>query len=247
MSAHRRVLAVFAHPDDETYGPGGTLARLSDEGAEVRLITLTRGESATMGDSPRYSPELLADVRERELECACRALGIAEHETFGFPDRALEKVPRGELAAPVSRALEDFRPHLAITFHREGISGHMDHRIVSGLLSELISAGAEEAAGPEAHPEPRLAYYSVPDSLGIKVEWRSLFTVPDGMVTHALDVSAYFEAKTAAAECHKTQRYMLERLSAVQGGLREMWAREYFIVEGDIRRGAPRPELWSAG
>lgn len=246
-SKPRRVLAVFAHPDDETYGPGGTLARLADEGAEVRLITLTRGESATMGDSPRYSPELLADVRERELACACRALGIAGHETFGFPDRALEKVPRHELAAPISMALEDFRPHLAITFHPEGISGHSDHRTVSGLLSELLAAGRGKTSSSAGNPAPRLAYYSVPDSLGAKVEWRRLFTVPDDSVTHALDVSGYFEAKIAAAECHKTQRYMLERLSAVPGGLREMWAREYFIVEGDTPQRAPNPDLWNGG
>jgi LmbE family N-acetylglucosaminyl deacetylase len=247
MKSQTRVLAVFAHPDDETYGPGGTLAKLAAEGAQVRLITLTRGESATMGDSPRYSPELLADTRERELNCAVRALGISEHKNFVFPDKALERVPREELASPIKEALEDFRPHLVVTFHPEGISGHNDHRTVSRLLTDLLTAASEDGARRRETPLPRLAYYCVPHSVGAKVQWRRLFTVADEAVTHVLDVGDYFEAKFTAAECHKTQRYMLERLSGVPGGIREMWRYEYFIVEGESRDGTPRTDLLRSG
>jgi LmbE family N-acetylglucosaminyl deacetylase len=243
MPEQTRVLAVFAHPDDETYGPGGTLAKLAAEGAEVRLITLTRGESATMGDSPRYSPELLAEVRTRELECACRALGIAGHRTFDFPDKGLERVPREELAAPIAAALEEFRPHLAITFHPDGISGHNDHRTVSRLLSELAGRASKDVPEGNLPFVTKLAYYSIPDSLGARVDWRRLFTVPDDTITHALDVAEQFEVKCSAAECHKTQRYMIERLTGVQGGLRSMWRYEYFVVEGEDSHGPPKSNL----
>jgi LmbE family N-acetylglucosaminyl deacetylase len=250
----KRVLAVFAHPDDETYGPGGTLAKLAAEGADVHLITLTRGESATMGESPLYGPELLADIRVKELECACRALGITNHETFGFPDKALEGVPREELAVPIVEALDGFHPHLVITFHPEGISGHTDHRTVSGIVTDLIRATYQAGGSPDTGPSepdpplnPRLAYYVVPDSVGAKVKWRRLFTVPDDLVTHVLEVRDYFAAKIAAAECHKTQRYMLERLSGISGGLSEMWRYEYFIVDGHPRPGPPESELYHVG
>jgi LmbE family N-acetylglucosaminyl deacetylase len=246
-----RVLAVFAHPDDETYGPGGTLAKLAAEGAEVRLITLTRGESATMGDSPLYSPELLADVRTKELDCACRALGISSHKIFGFPDRALKSVPSGELAAPITETLDRFKPHLVITFDPEGISGHKDHRTVSRIVTDLVRASCKaagsQASGPGAPPNPRLVYYVIPKSIGAMVKWRHLFTVPDDKVTHVLEVGKYFEAKCAAAECHKTQRYMIERLNGVPGGLREMWRREYLVVDGEPRREPPEIELYHDG
>lgn len=288
MDNQARVLAVFAHPDDETYGPGGTLAKLASEGADVRLITLTRGESATMGDSPLYSPETLADVRERELECACRELGINEHDVFRFPDRGLAGVPHDELADPIADALDFFRPHLVITFHLDGISGHEDHRTVSRIVTDLVrmrcerderrvtggpaggvttgGSGGAAAAGshcqsdnsdPRARssnfpergdsPAPGLAYYVIPESVGARIAWRRIFTVPDDSVTHALEVGAFLDTKTAAAKCHKTQRYMLERLSGAPGGLVGMWKYEYFIVRGHRRGGPPEPRFYHDG
>ena len=242
MKEQGRVLAVFAHPDDETYGPGATLARLSAEGAAVHLITLTRGESATMGDSPLFSPGFLAEIREKELECACLALGISHHEIFGFPDKGLVDVPQDELAAPVLRALERFSPHLVITFHQEGVSGHQDHRTVSTMVKKALAA---DGGGPPRRPEggARLAYYVVPESIASKVKWRQLNAVPDKEVTHAIETEGYQAAKAMAAECHKTQRYIFERLSAFPGGIGEIWKRECFIVQGEKPGKAPRPRL----
>lgn len=232
MSEKGRVLAVFAHPDDETYGPGATLARLSAEGSEVRLITLTRGESASLGASHLYSPDLLAEVRERELGCACRALGISHYETFSFPDKALETVPYGELAAPVIKALEEFRPHLVITFEPEGISGHQDHRVVSKTLKRALDEIRPRRGGGPEHGT-RLAYYVVPESAAARIEWRRILSVPDEKVTHAIEIGPFLEAKAKAAQCHKTQLYMYERLCGCPGGIEEIWRNEYFIVEGE--------------
>lgn len=242
MSENGRVLAVFAHPDDETYGPGGTLARLSAEGSDVRLITLTRGESASMGASQLYSPELLAEVRERELACACRALGISHYETFSFPDKALETVPHGELAAPVIRALQEFHPHLVITFEPEGISGHEDHRVVSKTLKRALDEIRPGRGGGPEHGT-RLAYYVVPESAAARIVWRRILSVPDEKVTHAIEIGPFLEAKAKAAQCHKTQLYMYERLCGCPGGIQEIWRHEYFVVEGERPVGKPKSEL----
>ncbi len=245
MSETLQVLAVFAHPDDETYGPGGTLARLSAEGAQVRLITLTCGESATMGDSPLYSPEFLAETRAKELECACRALGILRHETLGFPDRGLPGVPEGELAAPVIRALRESRPGIVITFHPEGISGHEDHKTASRIVKRALAEIGWEP-GAAAAKEIKLAYYVLPESIATKMKYRRLYSVPDAEVTHAVEVGPYIEAKLRAAECHKTQRYMLERLFEFPGGIEEIWRYEYFLVDGERPGMKPRPDLRAA-
>lgn len=235
-----RVLAVFAHPDDETYGPGATLARLSAEGAEVRLIILTRGENASKGDSPLYSPELLAEVREKELDGACRALSIAHYEQFAFPDRGLAGVPEDELAAPIFKAIDEFQPHLVITFHPAGISGHQDHRTVSKIVKKIL----ESMAGAGARARfPRLAYYVVPRSVAAKIEWRRLNAVPDEEVTHAVRTGGYIDAKTRAAECHKTQRYIYKRLSEFPGGIEQIWRYEFFVLHGEKPKGAPGPRL----
>jgi LmbE family N-acetylglucosaminyl deacetylase len=251
MAEPETVLAVFAHPDDETYGPGATLARLGAEGAAVRLITMTRGESATMGDSPLYSPEFLAATRVKELQCACRALGISRHETLDFPDKGLAAVPEEDLAAPVLAALLESRPRLVITFHPEGISGHEDHktvtRIVRGALSRLAEEGRWGPGEGGARGEgTKLAYYVLPESVASKIEYRRLYSVPDAQVTHAVESGPYIRAKLGAAECHKTQRYMLERLFEYHGGIEAVWRYEYFVVEGESPGERPKAALLEA-
>ena len=71
-----RFLAVFAHPDDETFRAGGTLALLVQAGVQVQVVTATRGEAGSCGDLPLCVPEDLPALRERELRCACQDLGI---------------------------------------------------------------------------------------------------------------------------------------------------------------------------
>ncbi len=242
MSEAGKVLAVFAHPDDETYGPGATLARLSAEGSRVRLVTFTRGESATMGDSVLFSPAALAKVREKELDCACRALGIAGHELLAFPDGRLAELAESELAAPIAKALGDFAPSLVMTFHPEGISGHGDHKAVSKAVKSAIASWTGTAEG-DLRRSPALAYYVVPESVAAKIGWRRLHAPPDREVTHAVETGPYLRAKIEAVQCHRTQRYMFERLNECEGGIKEIWSRECFIVEGERRGGRPRPAL----
>jgi LmbE family N-acetylglucosaminyl deacetylase len=251
-----RVLAVFAHPDDESYGPGATLARLAAEGSEVRLITLTRGESASMGDSPLYSPQFLAEARVLELENACSVLGLSEHRLFSFPDKALETVPIEELAEPVIQECEEFEPHLVIAFHPSGISGHPDHQCatraaemgIESMRSSLeMGPGTTTSNAAQSQRQkcvqPRLAYYTWPESVATKITWRTIHAVPDEEVTHAIEIGGYLESKIAACECHKTQRYLLERLSEFPGGIGALWTHEYFIVDGERLDGAPRSSL----
>jgi LmbE family N-acetylglucosaminyl deacetylase len=70
------LLAVFAHPDDETFRPGGTLALLVRQGAQVVALTFTRGQAGSCGDPPVCTPQELPAVREHELRSACAALNI---------------------------------------------------------------------------------------------------------------------------------------------------------------------------
>jgi LmbE family N-acetylglucosaminyl deacetylase len=86
------LLAVFAHPDDETFRPGGTLALLARQGVQVYLLTATRGEAGSCGDPPVCRPEELPVVRERELRCACAALGIEPPHILDYPDGRLSDV-----------------------------------------------------------------------------------------------------------------------------------------------------------
>ena len=104
------VLGVFAHPDDETFGPGATLARLAAEGHAVHLVTATRGEAGTMGPSARLGPRALADLREKELAAACGVLGLQAPLQLSLPDGGLAGLAPETLLRPIVRAVRDIRP-----------------------------------------------------------------------------------------------------------------------------------------
>ncbi|HYN87205.1 MAG TPA: PIG-L family deacetylase, partial [Ardenticatenaceae bacterium] len=89
----RRILALFAHPDDECFGVGGTLARAAREGAHVVLVCATRGEAGEIADPALATPETLGEVREGELNCAAEALGLAELIFLGYRDSGMAGTP----------------------------------------------------------------------------------------------------------------------------------------------------------
>jgi LmbE family N-acetylglucosaminyl deacetylase len=117
------VLAVVAHPDDESFGLGAVLGEFADRGAELSLVCFTHGEASTLG-----RPSDLRERRADELLCACAALGVSRL-TFGeYPDGHLDQVPLRILVDDVAEAASGGRPDLLLVFDEEGITGHPDHR-----------------------------------------------------------------------------------------------------------------------
>lgn len=133
------LLAAFAHPDDESFGPGGTLARYAAEGAHVALVCATRGEIGEIADSDLATPETLGDVREAELRDAARALGVTELVLLGYRDsgmagtpenddsRALVHAPDEEVVSSLVGIMRRLRPQVVVTFDPNGGYGHPDH------------------------------------------------------------------------------------------------------------------------
>lgn len=127
------VLAVWAHPDDETYLVGGLFAALRDAGSRVVCVTATRGEAADPDATPGERAALAA-VRSRELEEALAVLGVSEHHWLGYADgHCADADPR--VASRKLRCLIDqVQPDTVITFGPDGFTGHPDHRAVSGWV-----------------------------------------------------------------------------------------------------------------
>jgi LmbE family N-acetylglucosaminyl deacetylase len=122
MDNLKRVLAIFAHPDDEAFGPGGTLAVLAKT-CEVNLICITDG-----GDE-RRADELLA---------AAKILGINKVEFLGYPDGHLNNAIYHQLARKIQSFVDEFNPDILLTFEPRGVSGHIDHVAVSMVCSYLF-------------------------------------------------------------------------------------------------------------
>ncbi len=106
-----RVLTVYAHPDDESFGPAAVLA-----GAMIHGIWATRGEGGEAHLEPPPSPDELARLREDDLRVAAEAIGYAGVDLLDYPDGGLAAVPAGELEAVVFRTIERHRPEVVLTF-----------------------------------------------------------------------------------------------------------------------------------
>src|SRR5207253_7616462 len=102
-----RVVGIFAHPDDESILAGGTLAACAAAGAEVIILSMTRGEQGPIANPELATPETLGAVRETELRSAGRALGVPTIECLDYPDGELESADANEVVADLAQRLKD--------------------------------------------------------------------------------------------------------------------------------------------
>ena len=191
-----RLLAVFAHPDDETYRTGGTLAILARRGVSVQILTATRGQAGSCGDPPLCSPKELAAVRESELICACSTLGIDPPILLDYQDGHLAEVDPEAIIAEILAVIEDLRPQVILTFGQDGLSGHSDHISIGEFASETYRRSNSISA---------LYTLAVPQSLADTLGMAQIHALPDEVITMAIEISQTWEAKMKAIQCHATQ------------------------------------------
>ncbi|MBA3072618.1 MAG: GlcNAc-PI de-N-acetylase [Anaerolineae bacterium] len=173
----RKLLVVMAHPDDETFGTGGTLAYYASKGVEVHLICATRGE---VGD---VEPELLegfdsiADLRENELRCAAETLGLTQVHMLDYRDsgmagsidnlhpKALVAAPPDQVAAEIVRFIRELKPDVVITFDPIGGYLHPDHIAIHNATVKAFYAAADAAQyqdGLAPFQSQKLYYHTFP-------------------------------------------------------------------------------------
>jgi N-acetyl-1-D-myo-inositol-2-amino-2-deoxy-alpha-D-glucopyranoside deacetylase len=216
----KRAIAAFAHPDDETFSVGGTLARAVSLGWHVTAICATRGEVGEIAPGTKATPQTLGEVREQELRDACAALGVTDVRFLGYRDSGMDGTPENKDPRAYVNAADDevvgklaalFRedpPAVVFTFDESGIYGHPDHK----AIHRHATAAFDRAAAPDA----RLLYTALPKSVarmigeqlraaGVQGGPPGDFGVPDEEVDIRADVSAFAEPKRKAVAAHATQ------------------------------------------
>lgn len=128
-----RILAVLAHPDDESFGAGGTLAKYAHKGVQVILLCATRGEAGISG----VAPEEAGAIREEELLQAAEYLGIEVH-FLGYQDGELLKADPLKLLENVACWIDTVQPQVVLTFGPDGVSGHPDHVTISHIVTQAV-------------------------------------------------------------------------------------------------------------
>jgi len=207
----RSLLAVFAHPDDESLAAGGLLSWCAARGARVSLLCLSRGEAGRGGDKRD-----LGAIRATELREAASVLGLAEYVLLSHPDGMLPWVEAGELERDIATAIKDWRPDVVVTFGEDGLYWHPDHVAVHEATRDAVFAlgtGAPalyyvtmppgQMQAVLAAAAPRLTASSRRDLLGI--EDAAAFGAAAAPPTLVLHTGPFAARKLSALRCHRTQ------------------------------------------
>ncbi|SDJ61015.1 bacillithiol biosynthesis deacetylase BshB2 [Salimicrobium halophilum] len=143
MSDYKRVIVIFPHPDDETFGAGGTLASLVDAGSKVTYWCGTLGEMGrNMGNPVFANRETLSTYRKKELDEAAGVLGI-DVVHLGYRDKTIEFEVLEEMVTHLRTKLEEAKPDLVIT-HFPGYAVHPDHDALGRAAVEAVKEMKEE-------------------------------------------------------------------------------------------------------
>ena len=248
LASELRLMCVLAHPDDESLGTGGALAKCAADGVATYLVTATRGERGRFGDSKESpGPEIVGKAREAELLAAAKELGLRDVRFLDYPDGALDKVDTAEAIEKIVAHLRRVKPHVVITFGPEGAYGHPDHIAISQLTTAAIVCAADPLFGSqpaigEPHrvsklyfiawsPKKWAAYETALRKLVFKVdgEERQAVPAPDWAITTVIDTSRVVPAVWRAVSCHKTQMTIYRKLEELsEEHQRSLWGTQEF-------------------
>ena len=224
----RRLLLVFAHPDDESVFAAGLACRTIEAGGSVALCTATPGEHGKVGDPPVCPRERLGAVRQAELMAACALLGIGTVRVLGYPDRSLAAAPADTIRRQLVEVIRTTRPRVVITFDPNGSNLHPDHVAISRFTSDAVVAAGDGRWFPDlgpAHAVQRLLW-----TLPVR-PWEVLRRTDPALepgVDFVLDVSSFAARKEAALKAHRTQHQSLTRIFFSKPDVRRLLGVEMF-------------------
>ncbi len=228
-----RLMCILAHPDDESLGTGGILARYAAEGVETYLITATRGERGWFGEEKDYpGPEALGKIREAELLAAAKVLGLREVFFLDYIDGDLDQVHPAEATSKIVNLVRRVKPQVVVTFGPEGAYGHPDHIAISQFaLAAIIAAADSHYPGPGSAAAHRVSkFYYMEETRALLDVYQSVFGDmvmridgverrapgwPPWMLTTQVNSEAYWPTVWQAVKCHRSQLAAYGKLEQV--------------------------------
>lgn len=221
MTEKLALMAIFAHPDDEAFGTGGTLTKYVHEGVDVHLVMATLGEVGQVANPAMEVTQPLSVLREQELRCACQAYGLTNLHLLGYVDGQTTIAPQREAVYKIVKLIRQIKPQVLISFGPEGIYGHYDHLAVHRWATAAVQLAAEADRWSEAGPPHDVAKFyhrAMPEEQVTQMEKNfGRKAVPmDGVpfpflgypmekITTVIDIRDYLEAKIKGVRCHASQ------------------------------------------
>lgn len=250
----KRLLLVFAHPDDEAFTAAGTVAKYAANGWQADLVCATRGESGEKGPY-KTSAETLGDIRQKELEKAGLVIGLSSITFLGHKDGTLADLTPGTLEDKVFRLMSKLKPDVVITYEVvSGISNHPDHRKIGLSTTYAFQKYAEQLEKPQYHGRrkpklsfeeseqidnvPKLYYACLPETvveylkqkhflpqLSFGQPWKG---TPDKLITNVIDIKKFRAVKIKALKAHISQSKDIDRF--LGAGQIPQLSQEYYLL-----------------
>ena len=225
MTEKLRLLAILSHPDDESMGTGGIMAKYAVEGVETYLVTVIRGERGWFSEESAYpGAKELGRIREGELADAANVLGIKEFFVLDYMDGDLDQADAAEIISKLVFYIRKIRPHVVVTFDSLGYYGHPDHIAISQFTNAAVTAAAksdEASNGTEWYPPHQVSkLYCLAANAAEQVAYQKAFgelvMIIDGVerratfwldwaITTRIDTTAYWKTVWDAIAKHCSQ------------------------------------------
>jgi len=230
-------MCVLAHPDDESLGTGGVLAKYAGEGVETYVVTATRGERGRFDDTGQ-SPglEVVGRAREAELRAAASELGVREVSLLGYVDGDLDEAPPAEAAEKIAAHIRRVKPHVVVTFDPYGAYGHRDHIAISQLTAAALVRAADThrvskfyyfVCGSRKWAAYQTAFKTLTSNVDGTV--REAVAWPDWSITTKVDAAAVWRTVWGAVQCHKTQMSIYKNFASLsEDDQKLIWGRPEF-------------------
>ncbi|WP_261300743.1 PIG-L deacetylase family protein [Paenibacillus andongensis] len=220
----KRLLFVFAHPDDESFACAGTMAKYREAGHDINLICATSGCGGKSGEYSVTCKQELATLRERELSQACEVIGVNNLYLLHYADGSLINQDINEMAAKIESVIMQLQPHVVVTFPPNGVTGHRDHIAISRATEQAVLQSEEKLMPPHFCT---LFFASIPHYYDYCADSAPTGAVP---ITGKVNIGNQREIKGRALHAHRSQIFSVNRAypGVMQGDYGVIGQYEYY-------------------
>lgn len=202
-----KILYIYPHPDDESFGPAHAMSQQRRQGHEVYLLTLTKGGATKQRHKYGYSVDKMGDVRYREMLDVAKVLDLSGMTVLDMPDSGLKDMDPREIENAVREEIERIQPNVVATYAVHGISGFHDHLVAHAVVKRVFVELKEKASYLK-----RLAFVTITEEEAKKSEYFHLSGSGHGEVDCVIEVDDIdIEKAHKALDCYVTFQEIIEK------------------------------------
>ncbi len=202
----KKILYIFPHPDDESFGPAPAISAQLRQGNEVYLLTLTKGEATSQRFKLNLSKQQMGEIRYREMQCVEKVLGLTDMTVLDLPDNELKYLDPIIIEETVSKHIQLVEPDILVTYAVHGISGFHDHLVTHAVVKRVF---CQMKRSSDNHPD-RLALFTRIGETDFTGKFRLEASTEKeiGFIENCTDVD--MEKFRKALDCYKTYADVIE-------------------------------------